>query len=83
MSSRFDTLGALQQEVAEIGLELSESEVRGAEIDLIKRAYALIPENPHYPGKMLLSSIRVNPVVDGAARVWHLEKLAGADIVNG
>jgi hypothetical protein len=68
-----------------IGLELSESEVRGAgaEIALIKRAYALIPENPRYPGKMLLSSMRVSPVVDGAARVWHLEKLAGADIVNG
>lgn len=66
-----------------IGLELSESEVRGAEIALIKRAYALIQENPHYPGKMLLCSMRVSPVVDGAARVWHLEKLADADIVNG
>jgi len=81
MSSRFGTQGALQQEAAEIGLELSESEVRWAEIALIKRAYALIQENPQYPGKMLLCSMRVSPVVDGAARVWHLEKLAGADIV--
>jgi transaldolase len=81
MSSRFGTLGALQQEAAEIGLELSESDVRWAEIALIKRAYALIQENPYYPGKMLLSSMRVSPVVNGAARVWHLEKLAGADIV--
>jgi transaldolase len=25
--------------------------------------------------------MRVSPVVDGCARVWHLEKIAGADIV--
>jgi transaldolase len=81
MSSRFGTQGALQQEAAEIGLELKESDVRWAEIALIKRAYDLVRQNPDYPGKMLLSSMRVSPVVDGAARVWHLEKMAGADIV--
>jgi transaldolase len=81
MSSRFGTQGALQQDAAEIGLELEESDVRWAEIALIKRAYALVAQNRDYPGKILLSSMRVSPVVDGAARVWHLEKMAGADIV--
>jgi len=81
MSSRFGTLGALQQEAEELGLDLSESDVRWAEIALIKRACQLIEENRDYPGKMLLSSMRISPVVDGYTRVWHLEKIAGADIV--
>jgi len=81
MSSRFGTLGALQQEAADAGLELSESDVRWAEIALIKRAYDLVRQNADYPGKILISSMRVSPVVDGTARVWHLEKMAGADIV--
>jgi len=81
MSSRFGTLGALQPEAEEIGLDLSESDVRWAEIALMKRACRLIEENPAYPGKMLLSSMRVSPVVDGYTHVWHLEKIAGADIV--
>jgi transaldolase len=81
MSSRFGTQGALQQEAADIGLELSESDVRWAEIALIKRAYDLVRQNRDYPGKILISSMRVSPVVDGAARVWHLEKMAGADVV--
>jgi len=81
MSSRFGTLGALQQEADEIGVGLNESDVRWAEIALMKRACRLIEENPDYPGKMLLSSMRVSPVVDGYTHVWHLEKIAGADIV--
>jgi len=81
MSSRFGTLGALQQEADEIGVDLNESDVRWAEIALMKRACRLIEENPDYPGKMLLSSMRVSPVVDGYTHVWHLEKIAGADIV--
>ena len=81
MSSRFGTQGALQQEAADIGLELSESDVRWAEIALIKRAYDLVRQNRDYPGKILISSMRVSPVVDGAARVWHLDKMAGADVV--
>jgi len=81
MSSRFGTLGALQQEAEDLGIDLSESDTRWAEIALIKRACRLIEDNPDYPGKMLLSSMRVSPVVDGYTHVWHLEKIAGADIV--
>jgi transaldolase len=81
MSSRFGTLGALQQEASDLGLDLSESDIRWAEIALIKRAYQLIEENHSYPGKMLLSSMRMSPVVDGYTRVWHLEKMAGANII--
>ena len=81
MSSRFGTQGALEQEAGDMGLELNESDVRWAEIALIKRAYDLVRRNPDYPGKILISSMRVSPVVNGTARVWHLEKMAGADIV--
>jgi transaldolase len=81
MSARFGTLGALQQEAEDLGLDLSESDIRWAEVALMKRACRLIDANPDYPGKLLLSSMRVSPVVDGYTHVWHLEKIAGADIV--
>jgi len=41
----------------------------------------LVSENRDYPGKMLLCSMRMSPVVDGKVRSWHVEKVAGADIV--
>jgi transaldolase len=81
MSARFGTLGALQQEAEDLGLDLSESDIRWAEVALMKRACRLIDADPDYPGKLLLSSMRVSPVVDGYTHVWHLEKIAGADIV--
>ena len=55
--------------------------MRWAEIALVKRACRLIEDTHEYPGKMLLSSMRVSPVVDGYTHVWHLEKIAGADVV--
>jgi transaldolase len=40
-----------------------------------------VKENPDYPGKMLLCSMRMNLQVDGVIRSWHFEKSAGANIV--
>ncbi|MFO7708321.1 MAG: transaldolase family protein [Desulfobacterales bacterium] len=81
MSSRFGTLGELHQQAAERGIDLSEADVRWAEIALIKKACALVRNHAEYRGKMLVSSMRVSPIIGGKAHVWHLEKLAGADIV--
>jgi transaldolase len=81
MSARFGTLGSLQKEAVERGIELSEAEVRWAEIAIFKKACRLVKENPDYPGKMLLCSMRMSPQVNGEIRTWHLEKVAGANIV--
>jgi transaldolase len=81
MSARYGTLGDLQKEATERGIELSEADVRWAEIAIFKKACRLVRENPDYPGKMLLCSMRMSPVVNGEVRSWHIEKVAGADIV--
>ena len=48
---------------------------------MIKKACTLVRDHAEYRGKMLVSSMRMGPILGGEAHVWHLEKLAGADIV--
>ena len=81
MSTRFGLLGDLQKEAEERGIELTEEDERWAEIAVFKKACRLVEENAEYPGKMLICSIRMSPKVDGVVRSWHLEKIAGADII--
>jgi transaldolase len=81
MSARFGTLGDLQKEAQERGIELSETDVRWAEIAVFKKACRLVAEHKEYVGKMLLCSMRMSPVINGQAYSWHVEKAAGADIV--
>jgi transaldolase len=81
MSARYGTLGDLKKEAEERKITLSEADVRWAEIAIFKKACRLVDENKEYPGKMLLCSMRMSPTVDGQLRSWHIEKVAGADIV--
>jgi len=81
MSSRFGTLGDLQKQAQDLDIELSEADVRWAEIAVFKKACRLMREYPGYSGKMLLCSMRMSPIIDGRHRFWHLEKMAGADVV--
>jgi transaldolase len=81
MSARFGTLGDLQKEAMELDIDLSEADLRWAELAIFKKACRLVQENPDYPGKMLLCSMRMSPIVNGETRCWHLEKVAGANIV--
>ncbi|NNG07417.1 MAG: transaldolase, partial [Desulfobacteraceae bacterium] len=81
MSSRFGTLGDLQKDAQDRDIELIEAEERWAEIAVFKKACRLVDENSEYPGKMLLCSMRMSPIVDGEIRSWHIEKVAGANIV--
>jgi len=81
MSARYGTLGDLQKEADERGIELSEADVRWAEIAIFKKACRLVKENRDYPGKMLLCSMRMSPVLNGDVRSWHVEMAAGANIV--
>ena len=80
MSTRYGTLGNLKKEAEDRGIELSEGDIRLAEIAIFKKAYHLIKERG-YPSKMLLCSIRVSPIINGEKHIWHLEKIAGANIV--
>jgi transaldolase len=80
MESRYGDLGGLRSFAAEKGIELTDGEVRLAELAIFKKAYRLIKEGG-YESKLLSCSLRVGPEVDGDLRLWHLEEKAGADIV--
>jgi len=80
MEARYGDLGGLRDFAKEKGIELSEAEVRLAELAIFKKAYRLIKERK-YPSKLLSCSLRVGPTVDGVQRIWHLEEKAGASIV--
>lgn len=81
MSGRFGTLGDLQKEAQELKIELSEADERWGEIAVFKKACRLVDENSEYPGKMLLCSMKMSPLVDGVVHSWHIEKVAGANAV--
>ncbi|MBE0477702.1 transaldolase [Candidatus Aerophobetes bacterium] len=80
MSSRFTASDDLEKEAKQKGIQLSEEDIRWAELAIMKKAYRILKEQNH-PSKMLLCSMRISPIINGEKRCWHLEKLAGADIV--
>ncbi|MDH5174594.1 MAG: transaldolase family protein, partial [Elusimicrobiota bacterium] len=81
MTARYGDLGGLAKKAKEKGIELSEEDVRWAELAIFKKAYKLVKER-NYPSKMLLCSMRISPPINGKQIAsWHVEKIAGADIV--
>jgi transaldolase len=80
MEARYGDLGGLREFGKEKGIEVTEGDVRLAELAIFKKAYRLVKEGG-YQSKMLSCSLRLGPVVDGKTRFWHLEEKAGADIV--
>ena len=80
MEGRFGNLGGLKDFAAEKGIELSDGEIRLAELAVFKKAYKYLKDND-LPSKMLSCSLIVGPTVDGENRIWHLEEKAGADVV--
>jgi transaldolase len=80
MEARYGDLGGLREFGKEKGIELSEGDVRLAELAIFKKAYRLLEEGG-YQSKMLSCSLRVGPTVDGKLRLWHLEEKAGGDII--
>jgi transaldolase len=79
MLARFGDLGGLRGFAEEKGIELTEGDVRLAELAIFKKAYHLLKDGG-YPSKLLPCALRVGPTVDGVVRAWHLEGLAGADV---
>jgi transaldolase len=81
MMARYGDLGGLQERGRKIGIELSESDLRWAEIAIIKKAHKILQERKH-PSKMLACSMRISPPTnDKKIAVWHLEKIAGGNFV--
>ena len=80
MESRYGDLGGLRDAAAEKGIELTEGEVRQAELAIFKKAYKYLEDN-NLPSKMLSCSLRLGPTVDGTTRIWHLEEKTGASVV--
>jgi transaldolase len=80
MAARYGDLGDLRKEAESLGIDLSEADIRWAELAIFKKAYRLVKEG-NYPSKMLICSMRIGPIMNGKKHCWHLEKLAGGDIV--
>ncbi|RTZ97189.1 MAG: hypothetical protein DSY90_08530 [Deltaproteobacteria bacterium] len=80
MESRFGDLGELRELAKEEGVELTEGDVRLAELAIFKKAYRYLEDN-NLPSKMLSCSLRFGPTVNGETRLWHLEEKTGASVV--
>jgi len=80
MEGRFGNLGGLKGFAKDVGVELSDGEIRLAELALFKKAYKYLIDND-LPSKMLSCSLIVGPTIDGQDRLWHLEEKAGANTV--
>ena len=80
MAARYEEMGYFKKESDKIGVELTEEETRWSSIAILKRAIHFLLDG-NYPSKMLVASMRKGPVVDGITRLWHFEKVAGADLV--
>ena len=80
MSARYEELGDFEKEQEKIGIKLAEAEIRWSSIAILKKAIKFLIDG-NYPSKMLVASMRKGPVVNGKTRVWHFEKVAGANLV--
>ncbi len=80
MLGRFEDAPEFRAQAVERGIELNDADLRWAGIAIFRKAHRLFLER-NYPSKLMAASMRLGPRVDGKLRVWHLEKLAGANAV--
>ena len=80
MLGRYEDAPPMRAQAQEVGLELSDADLRWAGIAIFRKAHRIFQERA-YPSKLMAASMRLGPTVDGVTRVWHLEKLAGATAV--
>ena len=81
MSARYGTLGDLKGQADSRGIELSEADVRWAELAIFKRGYGILEEKG-YPNKMLMCSMRISPPTENETIAsWHIDKIAGGNVV--
>jgi transaldolase len=80
MSARYEEREAFDEDAAKVGVSLTVEDKRWASIAIFRKAYK-VGQRRGYPGKMLFCSIRRGPVIDDTEHIWHIEKVAGGDIV--
>lgn len=80
MLGRFEGAEEFQRQAAAQGIELTETDLRWAGLAVFKKAYRIFQERG-YETKLLAASMRLGPTVDGRLRIWHIEKLAGGNVV--
>ncbi len=80
MLGRFEDAPPLKAQARELGIELSEPDLRWAGVAIFRKVHKLFRERG-YPTKLLAASMRLGPSKNGVMSIWHLEKLAGADAV--
>jgi transaldolase len=80
MLGRYEDAPPMKAQAAAQGMTLSEADIRWAGIAIFRKAHRLFRERG-YPSTLMAASMRLGPIVDGVQRVWHLDKLAGADAV--
>ncbi len=80
MLGRYEDAPPMKAQARELGIELTDSDLRWSGIAIFRKAYRLYQVRG-YATKLMAASMRLGPVVNGITRVWHLEKLAGAGSV--
>ncbi|HAA64572.1 MAG: Transaldolase [Caldanaerobacter subterraneus] len=80
MIGRFEDAKIFEEQAKERGIELTEEMKRWAGIAITKKACKILAKRD-YPSKMLVASSRVSPKVNGTQYIWHIEKLAGCNLV--
>jgi transaldolase len=80
MLGRLEDHPEFERQCKEAGIELTVEKKRLAGLAVFKKAYTLFKQRG-YQSKMLAASMRTGPQVDGREKVWHLEHLAGGNIV--
>jgi len=64
MTARYGHLGDLQRQADQRGIKLKETDIRWAELAILKKACRLLKER-NYPSKMLICSMRFGPTING------------------
>jgi transaldolase len=80
MIGRFEDVKIFAEQAAQRGIELTDEMKRWAGIAVAKKAYKILAERK-YPSKLLVASSRVSPKINGNQYIWHIEQLAGGNLV--
>jgi len=80
MLGRLEDSPEVTRQCANAGFTLTGEEIRWMGLAIFKKAHAIYKERK-YESRLLAASMRMGPVVDGAQRIWHMEKLLGCEAV--
>ncbi|NIA20774.1 MAG: transaldolase [Anaerolineaceae bacterium] len=80
MLGRLEDHPIFEAQCKEAGIDLTVEKKRLAGLAVFKKAVRLFKERG-YESKMLAASMRLGPTIDGREKVWHLEHLAGGNVV--